>query len=197
MVPTSSILPATSLVKPSISTETVPELALIRALQCGERKAMTMVYDMYSASLYGIVFRIVKFNTESEDVLQEVFVKAWTSISLYDPDKGKLYTWLATIAKRTSLDHLKNKGTRNKKKCNEIKDLQKTIDNRVFVSNNPDVIGLKQLAMDLEFEHSSILDIVYFNGYTHVEAAEELGIPVGTLKTRLRAAITILRARFC
>lgn len=169
---------------------------LIRALRNKEKIGAEALYDMYSSSLYGIIYRIVQHDEIAEDLLQETFVKIWNSFALFDPAKGRLFTWMANVARNLSIDKLRSKDFRNNAKNQDIENTVNFIDETNSTALNPDTLGVKELMQRLKPEQKSILDLVYFRGYTHAEVAEELGIPLGTVKTRLRMAIITLRKFF-
>ena len=169
---------------------------LILALREKDKRGAEALYDMYSSSLYGIIYRIVQHEEVAEDLLQETFVKIWNSFSSYDPLKGRLFTWMVNIARNLSIDKLRSKDFRNNSKNQDIENTVNFIDEQRSTAINPDILGVKDLVQQLKPEQKSILDLVYFRGYTHVEAAEELGIPLGTVKTRMRMAIITLRKFF-
>ena len=172
------------------------EKELILALKSGNLKAFSNLYHNYAPALLGIISRIVNCRESSEDVLQETFIKISRSISSYDPDKSRLFTWMAKLAKNTAIDQLRSRGHRDRNKCDDLNEIVEKVDHRHNASYNPDTIGIKQLTHVLTPAQKQILDLVYFQGYTHTEAAEELGIPVGTIKTRIRNAILTLRQYF-
>ncbi len=157
---------------------------------------MEALYDMYSASLHGIIIRIVPQDEIAEDLLQETFVKIWNSFPSFDSSKGRLFTWMVNIARNVSIDKIRSKDYRNNSKNQDLENTVNYVDERRNTSINPEVLGVKDLVEKLKPEQKSILDLVYFKGYTHVEAAEELDIPLGTVKTRLRMAIITLRKYF-
>jgi RNA polymerase sigma-70 factor (ECF subfamily) len=172
------------------------EEELILALRRREKIAAEALYDMYSASLYGVISRIVMDTAVAEDVLQDTFVKIWNSFSGYDADKGRLFTWMVNIARNLSIDKLRSKDFKNQNKNQELENNVTFIDEQRNTVYKPELLGLKELVDTLKPEQKSILDLVYFKGYTHVEAADELGVPLGTIKTRLRMAIEQLRKYF-
>jgi RNA polymerase sigma factor (sigma-70 family) len=172
------------------------EEELVNALRHREKIAMEALYDMYSASLYGVIFRIVGEETLAEDILQETFVKIWHSFSSYSTEKGRLFTWMVNIARNLSIDKVRSKDFRNQNKNQEIENTVNLIDEQKNTTYKPELLGIKDLVQTLRPEQKSILDLVYFKGYTHVEVADELGIPLGTVKTRLRMAIQELRKHF-
>ena len=172
------------------------EEELILALSKQQKIAVEALYDMYSASLYGVISRIVIDTPTSEDVLQETFVKIWNSFSSYSSEKGRLFTWMVNIARNLAIDKIRSKDFKNQAKNHELENNVTFIDEQRNTVYKPELMGIKDLVSTLKPEQKSILDLVYFKGYTHVEAAEELGIPLGTIKTRLRMAIIELRKNF-
>ncbi len=172
------------------------EEELVLALSKQEKIAIEALYDMYSASLFGVISRIVIDEPTAEDVLQETFVKIWNSFSSYSADKGRLFTWMVNIARNLAIDKVRSKDFKNQAKNHELENNVTFIDEQRNTVYKPELMGIKDLVATLKPEQKSILDLVYFKGYTHVEAAEELGIPLGTIKTRLRMAIIELRKNF-
>ena len=172
------------------------ETDLVNGLRRGDKKTIEVLYDMYSGSLYGVILRILKEEETSEDILQETFLRIWQKFNYYDSSKGRLFTWMCNLARNLALDKLKSKGYVNNSKNEKLSDLQFTVDHQFNVRNNPETIGVREIVLKLKPEHRCIIDLVYFQGYTHVEAAEELKIPIGTLKTRMRVAVNDLRTWF-
>ena len=172
------------------------EEELVLALRNREKIAIEALYDMYSSSLYGIISRIVLDTPTAEDVLQETFVKIWNSFASYSTEKGRLFTWMVNIARNLAIDKIRSKDFKNQNKNQELENNVTFIDEQRNTVYNPELLGIKELVETLKTEQKSILDLVYFKGYTHVEAADELGVPLGTIKTRLRMAIIQLRKHF-
>lgn len=173
---------------------TEPELIL--AIQNKEKIGAEALYNMYSSSLYGVIFRIVQHEEIAEDLLQDAFLKIWNSFPSYDSSKGKLFTWMVNIARNIAIDKTRSKEFRNSSKTEDIDNIVLSIEENFKSEMNPETLGLKELVEKLKPDHKLILDLVYFKGYTHIEVAEKLEIPLGTVKTRLRNAIITLRKVF-
>lgn len=178
--------------KQSILSEEV----LVDLLFKRERQAITYLYDHYKAALYGVLYRIVPDEDEALDLLQDTFVKIWKNFDQYDPTKGRLYTWMVNVARNLAIDKLRSKDFNNNSKNQPIDNVVNVLDSSKNYSINPDTIGLKEMMAKLSPEQISIIDLLYYQGYTQVEVAEELNIPLGTVKTRARLAISILRKEF-
>ncbi|MFB0498624.1 RNA polymerase sigma factor (sigma-70 family) [Mucilaginibacter sp. OAE612] len=172
------------------------EEELVLSLRHREKIAVEALYDMYSASLFGVISRIINDTTIAEDVLQETFVKIWHSFSSYSTEKGRLFTWMVNIARNLAIDKTRSKDFKNQNKNQDIENNVTFIDEQRNTVYKPELMGVKNLVQTLKPEQRLIIELVYFKGYTHVEAAEELGIPLGTIKTRLRMAIQELRKHF-
>ncbi len=182
-----------SYIAPATSTEET----LINGIINGDKVAIDQLYKMYSSALFGIISRIVKFDEVAEDILQDTFVKIWKSISQYDSSKGRLFTWMANLAKNAAIDQVRSKYYTNAVKTDAISDTQvNVIDLQYQFMPNSDGIGLKQLMCNLKPDHKKIIDLFYFEGYTHKEVSKKLDIPLGTVKTKIRQSILTLRKYF-
>ena len=170
---------------------------LILGLKESNASAINQLYKMYAPALLGIIKRIVKFDEVAEDVLQDTFVKIWKSIQLYDQSKGRLFTWMASLAKNLAIDQVRSKSAINTLKTDNILTIPvELIEHKSYFHLNIDAIGVKNLLNLLKSEENRILDMIYFQGYTHIQASEMLNIPLGTIKTKLRLSILALRKHF-
>lgn len=159
-------------------------------LRAGDTKAMSVLYDMYSAALYGVVLQIVKVEETAEDVLQEAFVKIWNSFSSYDTSRGRLFTWMINICRNLAIDKIRSKQHRVSLKTRDIPASPRA--DMGADGFRPEHIGLREITDSLSPEQKQIIDLMYFEGLTQSEIAEEYQIPLGTVKTRARSAIKVL-----
>jgi len=170
------------------------ELELINAIRAQTRQGAETLYKLYKRNLYNVIKRIIFDEKIAEDILQLTIVKIWTSFDQYDPEKGRLIVWMAQIARNLATDELRSKHRQNAAVTDRIDEAHKTlqiVDRAVFNMDRHDV---HQLFKQLNSDQTKIIRLVYISGYTHAETALTLGIPIGTVKTRIRAAINILRA---
>lgn len=172
------------------STVTYSEQELTAALKAKDDKAFSYLYDHYSGSLYSIILQIVKSPEVASDVLQEVFVSVWRKIDSYDPIRGRLFTWMLNISRNASIDMLRSKSYQNNQKNQEITDNVYSINQ---TETTFDSIGLSKFMGKLRPEQRVLIELAYFKGYTHDEIAQLEGIPLGTVKTRIRSALLQLR----
>jgi len=167
---------------------------LVHQLQAKSREAFSVLYDNYSEALYGVICRMVNNNVAAEDLLQDAFIKIWKNIDSYNAAKGTLFTWMMNITRNICIDYLRSKQHRQEMKiaANSF-DSAETI--TVSLDSNMDatVMDLKKFTQKLEEKHRQVIEMVYFKGYTHEEVAQLLNIPVGTVKTRSRTGLRLLR----
>ncbi|MCX7877808.1 MAG: sigma-70 family RNA polymerase sigma factor [Ignavibacteria bacterium] len=167
---------------------------MVSLIRKGDRTGISDLYDKYAPVLFALIYRIIQRKDLAEDLLQEVFVKIWMNIESYDPDKSKFSTWIVNIARNLTIDTLRSKNFKNQSKNLSDDSYVNIVDDEVSFSINTDYIGIDEvLNKVLSDENKKIIDIVYFKGYTQAEAAKSLNMPLGTLKTKLRTAIKVLR----
>lgn len=175
------------------TTITYDEQELVSLLKGRDNRAFAYLYDNYSGALYSIIMQIIDNTETSSDVLQDVFINIWRKIESYDASKGRLFTWMLNIARNASIDTLRSKSFQNSKKNQSIPD---NVDGLLAgsVQPNTDLVGLRKLLEKLKTEQRVLIDLAYFKGYTHEEIAALEGIPLGTVKTRIRNALMQLRS---
>lgn len=170
------------------------EEELVAALKRNERAAFEFLYDHYSGALFNIICKTLRDEERAADVMQESFLKIWKNIASYNPEKGRLFTWILNIARNGAIDAARVEGR---------KPIMDDIENR-SVQNEPDVSGelsttsseIKSIVNMLRPERKILIEMAYFQGYTHEEISEELQIPLGTVKSRIRTALQELKQYF-
>jgi len=172
------------------------EEELVMLLKEGGRAAFSYLYRQYSAVLYGIIYKVIPDEQTAQDVLQDVFVKIWSNIDQYSPQKGRLYTWMLNIARNAAIDKLRSKGEIMKGKIQTGEDVVDNIGNSMRTEQATDAIGLRKMVGALKPEYQVLIDMAYFKGFTLNEISKVLNIPLGTVKTRMRYAIKQLRESF-
>ena len=172
---------------------TYGEQELVALLQQRNDAAFGYLYDNYSGALFGIISAIIADPETARDVLQETFVNIWRKIESYDPTKGRLFTWMMNVARNAAIDKLRSKGYRDSLKNYPISENVDTVDSTRATFSQMDDAGLKKMLGKLKGESRSLIDLSYFQGYTHEEIAKMLNIPLGTVKTRIRSALIQLR----
>lgn len=171
--------------------KTYSEIELITLLKQREQSAFGYLYDHYAGSLYSIILNIVPDKDLASDVLQEVFIKIWKQIESYDTIKGRLFTWMLNIARNASIDAVRSKGYQKNQQSRELTE-------NVFYAGgsteiNTDKIGLRKVVNNLKEDYRVLIVLSYFEGFTQEEISKMLGIPLGTVKTRMRSALIQLK----
>ncbi len=167
------------------------EEAFIRALQAGHASAFTQLYEAYSPALYGALLKLVGDQALAEDLLQDSFVKIWLNRHHYTADKGRLYTWLLAITRHVAMDELKARKNRLQVRVQVDERSSKLTD-----PATPEGLLHQSIFSLLSPPQRQIVELVYRRGYTKPEIAEELNLPLGTVKTRFRRAIQTLQGVF-
>ena len=170
---------------------TYEEYELVAALRQKENQAFSYLYDHYSGALYGIINQIVADTELSNDVLQETYVNIWRRIDTYDASRGRLFTWMLNIARNAAIDKTRSKGYQQSQRQISLADGEMI---PAIVRPGVDDLGLKKMILKLKDEQRLLIDLSYFQGFTHEQIAKALDIPLGTVKTRIRSALTQLRA---
>ena len=174
------------------SKPTYSEAELVHLLKEQNEQAFGYLYDNYSGALFNIIMQIVPDRENASDVLQEVFINIWKKISTYDPVKGRLFTWMLNIARNASIDKIRSKAYQDSRKNQALPEDVHAYSNQ-SVRPVTDDYGLRRLVNKLKEEQKVLVELSYFQGFTHEEIARSLNIPLGTVKTRIRSALTQLR----
>lgn len=169
---------------------------MIKLLRSRNREAFEYFYDRYSAAVYGVILKIVKIEELSEEVLQDAFLKFWDRIADYNPDKGRLFTWMINITRNMAIDKIRSKEFKGIRKTDDITGNVHIFDEGYADQHKSEYIGVKELVDKLSAEQKQIIDLMYFQGYSQSEIAEEFNIPLGTVKTRAKSAMQKLKEMF-
>jgi RNA polymerase sigma-70 factor, ECF subfamily len=169
------------------------EEELVLQLQNRNQQAFAYLYDNYAGALNGVIYRLVEDKELGEDILQEAFVKIWNNFSSYDATKGRLFTWMLNLTRNLTIDTLRSKGYKKQSKISGDENTVSNLADNNTTAERFDAIGIRKQLVSLKPEQRTIIDMAYFNGYTQDEISKEMGIPLGTVKTRMRTAILELR----
>ena len=167
---------------------------LVIGLQTQSEAAYAALYKDYAPTLFGVAFRILNNKTIAEDVLQDIFVKIWKHVHTYDPEKGTLFTWMLNITRNTCKDHLRSKQYKNQTLT--VKDKLESIPSKYIPHTtiiSEDILDVEIIRQQLEPKYKEIIELIYLDGYSQLEVSFILDIPLGTVKTRSRAALKRLR----
>ncbi|MCK8522900.1 sigma-70 family RNA polymerase sigma factor [Aquimarina sp. D1M17] len=166
---------------------------LIKGLQKKNQDAFRRIYDMYADNIFGVIYTILRDETLAEEVLQDVFIKIWNNAHTYSEKKGRFFTWILNIARNAAIDKTRSKSFRNSSQNLNADFFVDILEDKTNFSSKIDSIGIKKYIKVLEPMCKKIIDLLFFKGFTQKEAAENLEIPLGTIKTRNRICIQKLK----
>jgi RNA polymerase sigma-70 factor (ECF subfamily) len=173
------------LLKPELEQE------LIRRLYARDESAMALFYKNYGKALYHTIWRIVRQDELAEDLLQECMLKFWVAFPKYDSAKGKLFTWALNIGRNLAIDCLREQRYREAQRTHSLSD-DKMLNRAAPATFRPEHIGVRDWLELVAPADRQLLDLLYLRGYTQTEAAEELSLPLGTVKSRAGRIIRTL-----
>ena len=166
---------------------------LLADVQRGDEHAMAVLYDRYSKVVYSVALRVLRDPSSAEDVLQEIFMQIWRSPDGFVATRGSLGGWLAVVSRNRAIDAL-----RRKRPTESVDDM--ALASNYNLANEAERNSLMDKArgviQQLPIEQRKTIEMAFFDGLTHSEIAEMTGDPLGTVKTRIRSALTSLRKAF-
>ncbi len=176
---------------PPLSTQ--DDSSLLSLVQRGDEPAMAAIFDRYSRVVYSVSLRVLRDSAAAEDVLQEVFMQIWRNPDGFVSTRGSLAGWLAVVSRNRSIDALRRR--RPTESVDDIP-LASSFDLASESEQNFMVEKARGFIILLPPEQRKTLEMAFFDGLTHSEIAEMTGDPLGTVKTRIRSALTTLRKAF-
>ena len=172
----------------------VPDDAdLLASVTRGEQQAMATLFDRYSRMVYSVALRVLRDPAAAEDVMQEILMQVWRNPSSFVAARGSLGGWLAVVARNRSIDSL-----RRKRPSEQVEEIQLPSPCNLAADAERALLmeRAKSVVVLLPAEQRKTLEMAFFEGLTHSEIAEITGDPLGTVKTRIRTALTTLRKAF-
>lgn len=175
------------------------DLELVEKIRQGDQPALDLLYKRYSAPVYSLVWKILQNSEEAEDVALEVFWQVWRQADRYDPARGAPPAWIFTLARSRAIDRLRARNRREDRTIS-IDDPNLHFDPLDENASPDQVVSFRQSrdAVRAALEKLSpvqreAVELAFLKGMTHVEIAEKLGQPLGTVKTRIRQGLIRLR----
>jgi RNA polymerase sigma-70 factor (ECF subfamily) len=175
--------------------EDMLQQSLLSLVGAGDENAFAELYDLLAARAYSLAAYVVKDAQSAEDVVQDAFVRIWLMAHSYDSGRGSVKAWVLTVVRNRGIDHLRRLNARP----------HATVDiGTIDMGGSPEAVwnevvrsvdsGLVQDALrSLPAEQRQVIDIAYFQGLSQQEISAELGLPLGTVKGRMRLALSKLR----
>jgi len=174
------------------------DLSAVTRMARGDGQALAELYDRHGRSVYALGVRILGDASEAEDLTQDVFTLAWKNAARYDPARGAVAAWLLVTARTRAIDRLRARKSRpagpggdDGTRLAAIPDATPSVD--VIVAASQQATAVRHAMHSLPAEQRDALELAYFQGLSHSEIADKTGIPLGTIKTRIRTGLLRLR----
>lgn len=171
------------------------ESEIASLLQKKDSSILEYIYNEYGKALFGVIYSRVKDKELAEEILQESMLKVWNNSSKYNSSRGRFYTWVLTITRNTTTDVSRSKAYKLSMQINTSSDVLDVIDTAGSYNLNEDSIGIREVIEELNTKYMQVIDMLYFKGYSQSETAKKLDLPLGTVKTRIRRALELLKQR--
>ena len=166
-----------------------PDSVLVDRLRRGDEGALADIYDGYAGLVHGLARRVLRDRRAAEDVTQEVFVALWQHPDRFDPTRGSLRSFLATMTHRRAIDIVRRDEARSAREARTTEPPESMPDPGDTVVQGLDSQRVRDAVTLLPVAQRRALELAYFRGRTYRQVAVELGIPEGTAKSRLRLAL--------
>ena len=189
------------LVAASVPGNTLPDRnalnALLEKIALRDQSAFSQLYDASSRLVYGLILRLVRDPAVAEDISMEVYMQVWRTAASYDTTRGSVNAWLITVARSRAIDWIRSSKARFDQQkqtledAPELKDTKADPETHVLISDRASVV---RKALDhLPADQRHLIELAYFSGLSQTEMAEQLALPLGTVKSRVRLGMSRLR----
>ena len=168
---------------------------LISLVGDGDAEAFALLYDRHSRAAYSLAYRLMNGRQAAEDLLQDSFIKVWRSAGGYRVGRGSVRTWILSIVRNRAIDQFRSDASRRRTRDEVKASTPTSYPSEAFAETwrNTQQEQMREVLKMLPQEQLRILELAYFSGYTHVEIAERLSLPLGTVKGRMRLGLEKLR----
>jgi RNA polymerase sigma-70 factor, ECF subfamily len=173
---------------------------VVRQVADRSESALATFYDGTSSMVYGLAMRVVRDASSAEDITHEVYLQVWRKAASYDPERGEVLPWLATLVRSRAIDYLRSRKARRAESEDTLQEIAELRDFRP----NPELecitarnSGLVRSAIgELPSEQREVIELAYFSELSHSEISKKTGLPLGTVKTRIRLGMMALQKSF-
>ncbi len=164
----------------------------------GDSEAFAVLYDRHGRAAYSLAYRMMGERQAAEDLVQDVFLRVWRSTASYRSDRGSVRTWILTIVRNRGVDQLRSVSSRRRTQDKVEASVETSQPSEAFTEawRNSRRDQVRDALKTLPSEQLKILELAYFSGYTHVEIAELMDLPLGTVKGRMRLGLKKIKSYF-
>ncbi len=169
--------------------------ALLHRVAAGDEGAFATLYDRLGRVAYSFAYRMLGYGDGAEDVVQEAFLSIWRAAGSFDVEKGNARTWLMSVVHHRAVDTLRRRRGQQPMDLSIESIQQLAGPENVWdqVARNIDKEAIERVLAQIPQEQRHVIDLAYFGGYTHTEIAERVGVPLGTVKGRIRIGVEKLK----
>ncbi len=180
---------------PTRDVQTLSDQELLQRVAQGDEDALVALYDRYGRLVYSLAYKILQDHQLAEEVTQDVFTNVWRAAASFDPKKSRFTTWLTSIARNRAIDLLRRRRARGLTggRETELNTAITRADERLSPEHHLQALAVREALEQLPPAQREVLELAYFGGLTQREIAEHLGIPLGTVKTRVRLGMLKLK----
>jgi RNA polymerase sigma-70 factor, ECF subfamily len=192
-------IPELSITSDQTIKGTVDTATLVLMVKSKSEKGFNILYDKYCDVFYGILMKFVQRTDVADDLLQDIFFKIWKHIDRFDPQKGTFFTWMLNIARNKAIDYLRGSCHRNQQLHvnNDLFSLHKEyIGSKDSNNSLVEFKDIQSKVHQLDPKYADVIDLIFFYGCTHEQTAQIMNLPLGTIKTRARKGLGILRVLY-
>jgi RNA polymerase sigma-70 factor (ECF subfamily) len=170
---------------------------LVRDVAAGSTEALARLYDRHAPTVFGLARRILSRLEDAEEVVQDVFTQVWREAGRYERSRATVAGWMVMLARTRAIDRLRSRNARPDQRAPESPEMSEVVSpswtpEEVSISAE-DVRDVRDALATLPENQRTLVELAYFEGLTHMEIAARTGVPLGTVKTRIRTAMTALR----
>jgi RNA polymerase sigma-70 factor, ECF subfamily len=171
---------------------------LISLVQTNDAEAFAVLYDRHSRTAYSLAYRMMGERQAAEDLAQDAFLKLWRAAGSYRAERGSVRTWLLSIVHNRGIDQLRSSASRRRTQEKVEASAPRVQPSEAFAQSwrNAQREQVREALKSLPEEQLKVLELGYFSGYTHVEIAELLDLPLGTVKGRMRLGLKKIKDYF-
>lgn len=179
------------------------DLGLLQRIAARDTAALAELYDRHSRLLFGLALRVMRDREEAEEVLQEAFLRVWTRAEIYDARVGAPLPWIVRVTRNCAFDRLRVRRVRAAVNAPAIDAAGAEAATPASGIQTPEAAvldaekrrTLNGALADIPAEQRQLIEAAFFEGYSHSELAQRFGLPLGTVKTRIRAGMIAMRRR--
>jgi RNA polymerase sigma-70 factor (ECF subfamily) len=195
-VSTAKVINVPSMATSQSQEETAETAILVHMVKAKSEKGFNMLYSNYHRALYGILLKYVRRTELADELLQDTFVKIWKHIDGFDPSRGTLYTWMLNVAQNLAIDYLRSSAHRRQSLYVNLDLASHSKNYKSKITSNTNELefnDFKNKALQLDSKYAEVIDMIFFYGWSHEQTAQLLRLPLGTVKTRARKGLGLLK----